>query len=367
MSRLLQSLVCAGAVMLLVCPGFAAVWNQNETIAPIGSTNYDLAVAGGKIHLAYETGGNVYYTARSFASDTWSGPTQIGAGALPSITASPGGAAYVAYTSGADIMEATSAGGWSPSAVSTGLNGSLDLDGAGTRHLLIRGNFDGDGYKEIRYMSNAGAGWSAPTLLHDGWYDSGSGNYYEQTSLAATDSGYVYSVESANWGGKVSWSSKAANAIIPGPDPDVGMGVGYSAGSQLRANAIDAGSSGIAYAFSASGTVYMNSFNGTAWGSFSNLGAGGEASVDTDNGVNVAFVAGGLLKLYDGASNATINFESTDLTGTGPIIEGAGDDLFVLYRDTAGDLRLLSTVPEPATMSLFALGGLAILRRRSRR
>ena len=145
------------------------------------------------------------------------------------------------------------------------------------------------------------------------------------------------------------------------------MGVGYNTGSQLGANVIDAGSSGIAYAFSTSGTVYMNNFNGTAWGSFSSLGAGGEASVDTDNGINVAFVAGGLLKLYDGASNATINFESTDLTGAGPIIEGSGDNLFVLYRDTAGDLRLLSTVPEPATMSLLALGGLAILRRRSRR
>ncbi|HDZ21743.1 hypothetical protein LCGC14_0285040 [marine sediment metagenome] len=43
-----------------------------------------------------------------------------------------------------------------------------------------------------------------------------------------------------------------------------------------------------------------------------------------------------------------------------------GVDLFISYTAGSGNDVSLSTVPEPATMSLLALGGLAVLRRRRR-
>ena len=63
-----------------------------------------------------------------------------------------------------------------------------------------------------------------------------------------------------------------------------------------------------------------------------------------------------------------------ELTGTfAGLAEGdlvgnfGGMDLFISYAAGTGNDVSLSTVPEPATMSLLALGGLAMLRRRSSR
>jgi len=347
--------------------GMMTEWQEKQTIGNIDSDNYDLAIGGGKAHVAYQNGGNVYYTSRGVNESNWSAPKLIGAGMSPSIAVNGSGGAHVAYQNAGTIYESAAGNGWLPVSVGGGSYGSLGTSGNGTRHLLIEGNYDGDSYAEIGYSSNSGSGWSGIGVLHDGAYGDGSGNYFGQVSVAgAAGGGFVYAMESQAWGGRASWSAKYPSAIVPG-GAGASMEVGWNTGSSLSRRAIAAGADGVGFAFSSGGAVYVNVMMEGEWVGFMAVGAGSGASVDMSNGLAVAYADGGSLMFYDGLLSTPIEVAGMGLMGTNPLLSGDGKDLFVLYRDGDGKLSLASTtiVPEPAGVWMVMVGaGAALLRRR---
>ena len=338
-------------------------------IGNISTNNYDIAISSTTIHVAYESDGKIYYVSRLKTGSTWTAPVEIAGGRAPSISISPTGTPHVVYgTTTSQIYEATSSGAWAPTYLFNGNYASLDYDGSGTAHLLIEGNFDGDSHVEFGYSSNPGSGWSAMTILNDGWYDSGYGYYFGQSDLAGTPSGYAYSFEFSNWQGRASWSEKSAQATGPGSASTSSPSLAWNTGASLGRNAIDFESGGEGgFVYSTGGNIYYHKFNGTAWGGQTFVGAGSDASIDLDYDFNIAYV-GNLSKLYtfNGVNSELVQLDGNDLTGTKPIIEGDDNYLYLLFKDSSNKLQLVTTIPEPSTIALLVFAGSlsAILRRR---
>jgi len=82
---------------------------------------------------------------------------------------------------------------------------------------------------------------------------------------------------------------------------------------------------------------------------------GGEFEIRTDNTSYIDLVGTGTLKIWKDA----------DLYNANLVIGNGGTT--AVSMNVVGDYDVYSTVPEPATMSLLALGGLAMLRRRRNR
>lgn len=362
----LRSLASLALTLGVCLSSHALVWQTKIDVTGISSENYDLAISPLRAHVAYEHAGHVYYATRTPWDAAWT-TVDLGSGATPSVALGPDGTAYVAFQNGGTIHVASSADAWAATPVVAGSYGSLDVDGSGVLHLMLEGNYDGDGYTEIALVQNAGSGWSDLAVLHDGWYDSGYGNYFSQMSLAALPgSGYVYSLEISNWGGRASWSSRYPSAIVPGGN-NTWMEVGWNAGSELSRQAISAGDDRLGFAFATSGTVYASTCTGGIWSGFESLGAGGQATVDAKNGVAVAFQNGGVLRFAKDGAVETVLFEGAEVRGIRPFLVSQGEEYFLLYRDEQGTLSLLTTavVPEPSTVACLVAGALlAVTRRR---
>jgi hypothetical protein len=352
---------------VVFCSAAAAVtWQHKFDIATIDTDNYAFGLSNNKAHVVYETGGNVYYASRGKGESEWT-TRHIGSGSAPSMAVSESGNVYIAYNNGGTIYETSNTSGWNAQSVAAGNYGSIDLSENGTRHLLIEGNADGDGYNEISYASNTGSGWSSASIIQDGWYEGSyrAGNYYNQSSLAArSDGSYVYGLEISNWGGQASWSEKAPSVIVPG-GVNNGMSVGWNTGSQLSRKSVACGDAGIGFVFSTGGSVYTSLCGTGGWTSFVNIGAGSQASIDVSDRAWIAYMNGGNLMLHDGTTSGTIDFEGTTLTGYNPFIKSAGEDLFLLYRDTQGKLTFAMTasndVPEPGSLVALAAGMTGLL------
>ncbi len=366
--KALRSLASLALSLGMCLSAQALVWQTKFDLTSISSENYDLAIGPLRAHVAYEHAGHVYYATRTPWDSDWT-TVDLGPGATPSVALGPDGTAHVAFVNAGSIHVASSADGWASAPVAAGLYGSLDVDGSGVLHLMLEGNYDGDGYTEIALVQNAGSGWSDLSVLHDGWYDSGSGNYFSQMSLAALPgSGYVYALESANWGGKVSWSAKYPSAIVPGGN-NTSMEVGWNAGSELSRQAIAAGDGLLGFTFATGGTVYASTCTAGIWSGFESLGAGGQATVDAKNGVAVAFQNGGVLRFAKDGSVETVLFEGAEVRGIRPFLVSEGEEYFLLYRDEQGTLSLLTTaaVPEPGAVTCLLAGALLTAARRRKR
>ena len=159
------------ALLLGVClSAQALVWQTKFDLTSISSENYDLAIGPLRAHVAYEHAGRIYYATRTPWDSDWT-TVDLGSGATPSVALGPDGTAYVAFEKSGNIHVASSAFGWLSTPVAAGSYGSLDVDGNGVLHLMLEGNYDGDGYTEIALVQNEGSGWSDLAILHDGWFD----------------------------------------------------------------------------------------------------------------------------------------------------------------------------------------------------
>lgn len=337
----LLPLVLAACLFL---PGIAAAapaWQQVQTIAAIDSSAYDLAVAGGKVHVAYQTGGKIYYAFRRLTGMGWT-IREIGTGATPSIAANDT-ATYLAYANGGSIYLASSVNAWTPTLVTAGTYGSLGCEGNGTLRLLVEGNFDGDPYDEFRYLFTDQSGWSAPVLIQDGWFSPGSGGeYFRESSLCMKPGGgYYYAFCQNHWGTKASWSfsSMVASATF-GFSYDSALGQ-YPSGNMTR-QSITSGSAGTAMTFTFYGNVYRTVQGGSSWGAAVNLGAGSAPTIDASNGLQIAYANGGTLYTYDTVATS-VSVGGTALTGSNPFIAGDGTDHFILYKNTGNQLALVGT------------------------
>ena len=87
---------------------------------------------------------------------------------------------------------------------------------------------------------------------------------------------------------------------------------------------------------------------------------GGEFDIQSGHASSINLVGTGTLRLIkDGTYTAT-------LYDVGSLLVGNGGTTAVTSEEVGGYV-VYSTVPEPATMSLLAIGGLALIRRRKRR
>ena len=89
------------------------------------------------------------------------------------------------------------------------------------------------------------------------------------------------------------------------------------------------------------------------------MGAGGVLVVAEDKTTD-PFVSGGLFTLGGTGEIQYLN------GSTWENMTGAAASLYTVEYDESGDFTTLTMVPEPATMSLLAIGGIALIRRRRR-
>lgn len=337
-------------------------------------TDYDFALFGGKAHVVYATGGNIYYRSRVLTGTTWSDAELIGAGSAPSIAFS-GGAPFVSYAASATQLKvATASGGsWTNSvtyAVSNLFSTMVRADAAGKLHLLINQNVQ---YGSVDYASRENGVWSSLTNLARGWYDSGirTGNYFYQARLATAPdtAGYKYVEEFQRWGGQASWSDKIVDS---GGGPSglpswSAPGTGWNTGITLGKEALSLGPGGravVGYAFGSTG--YLRIYDGLAW-SETNLGSASDIAVWSDPlspGETFAFfVAGGILKSYENGAVSSFTIDSASVTGTKPMFAKSGGGLELYYLNSSGQLLSYSTIPEPGTVALWAVGVLVLVSR----
>ncbi|MBN2360387.1 MAG: hypothetical protein JXR83_13115, partial [Deltaproteobacteria bacterium] len=103
---------------------------------------------------------------------------------------------------------------------------AIDSGPDSTAHLVVSASYDGDGYNEIYYTNNTSATFEHWELIADGWYDSGSGNYFYYPSIKVADGYWHIDANAMNWGGRVSWSDMTIALWTDEPG-----GIGGSAGS----------------------------------------------------------------------------------------------------------------------------------------
>jgi hypothetical protein len=275
MTRFMGMFVSAAALCLIITvtptPTNAqiALTCYQMTYNAIDDGSVDVALDGdGNTHMVYVRDGNVYYKLNGYDEEL------ITAGSAPSLALTAAGIPHIVCISGglAAYSHRTS-GSWSvPAALA---NGSvtfvdIDVDGAGHAHIVYTGNADGDGYAEIIYAKNS-TGSFVETVMADGWYDSGSGNYFYNPNIKIDGNGKYHIVyEQQNWGGRASWSDKC---IAIQTDAASGNGASggfdWNGGVTTGKNSLALDASGNAYVlYYSGGTMYYgvmtNSWAGSA-------------------------------------------------------------------------------------------------------
>lgn len=342
--------------------------NATSYFTAVGNsvTSYDFNLSGGITHVAYESGGNIYYTEQTFDSNSWSAPQLIGAGTGPSI-AFQAGTAYVSFINGGTLNVSSYSGSWSSTDLGTGAEtANIRTDSAGTIHLFSSVT---SGYGSINYTQNLGNGWAANTNLATGWYGSGSGNYYHQAVMTtgANAVGYQFIYDFQNWGGRVSWSSESieTSGLSGWPSP----GVGWNSGTIIGAGGLSIAANGnIMAGYMNGGIGYVQSYNGAVWSGVS-LGSATNVSVfcDASGGNIVNYVSSGLLyqSLDGGTTSQNVTISGTNAAGSQPLyqyLDSERSQLF--YIDSATGSLMSYSVPEPSAIWLVLLAAGAFFSRR---
>jgi len=142
----------------------------------------------------------------------------------------------------------------------------------------------------------------------------------------------------------------------------------HPAGYRVTANGIDGdrivgtytGVEGWERGFLYDGTTWTTlDYPGTAAGSFTPIGVSGNVIVGyymDDTGEHSC--------LYDGMTWTALNYPGALDTMVNGV---SGNSIVGLYSDASGDHAYLLTIPEPATLSLLAMGSLVLVRRARQR
>jgi hypothetical protein len=225
----------------------------------------DVAVdADGNTHAVYACNGNIYYKLNINDEEL------IGAGSDPAIAVTVAGIPHVVYIAGGMATYAhRSTGSWStPASLTYGSTGfvDIDMDGAGKAHIVYSCNADGDGYGEIVYAKNT-SGAFVETVIADGWYDSGSGNYYANPNIKIDTNGKYHIVfEVDNWGGRASWSSKNLYLLSDAASCSGGSeGFDWNAGVTTGKNSLALDAAGNAYVLYYSGSTMYYGVMTSSW------------------------------------------------------------------------------------------------------
>lgn len=376
------ALLCMGLV-LGSCPASALNLDLLLPVGPADVAQYDMALTHGAAHVVYRQGGNVYYATATEDNPSWS-VRNLGPGNWPTIASDINRNFIVAYENGGAIYEVGPHTGWTPSVVVSGItNGKPVLSSpffATGWQMVVECNADGDSYAEVIRLVKSGTAWSAPEMLLDGWYYSGSGNYYSQPTIAAfADGSYALGYEQDNWGGRVSWSSKWVG--VTGLGSPFGVGTDWNASIQVSRRGVSSisedGSPKAVFACSVNGLIYAAINEGAGWSWLINGSSSGSAPAVSWTGGVFANSSGALRFVTSDEQGVVIEpivYQGSELSGSGPLI-WAMEDRFVLYRDSSGVLQFgasfVEVIPEPSAMVTMLVGlagplGAAILRRRSR-
>jgi len=89
-------------------------------------------------------------------------------------------------------------------------------------------------------------------------------------------------------------------------------------------------------------------------------------SFTLDDGLNSATVSRSWTTYISPFPRTLVTFNVSEFTAANPSLDLSSIDsiLFTFESDRAGDIAFYGIIPEPATLSLLALGGLALIRRR---
>ncbi|MGB9588520.1 MAG: hypothetical protein ACPL7O_10115, partial [Armatimonadota bacterium] len=271
------ALAITGLTMILAATGAAHSGTLPLNLllqvdSSVDNNQYDFALTSGAAHVVYQKSGNVYYAYATTDNLSWA-TVSLGPGNWPTIASDVQGHVMIAYENGGTIYGIEAHNSLTPTPVLTGVSGgrpvlSSPFFTAGWQ-MSVEGNFDGDGYVEVARMTNFGVGWSQPEVLLDGWYDTGQGYYYGQSSIAAfADQSYALGHEFQNWGGRASWSEKSAVVTGPGTD-SIARSTSWNGAVQLSRRSVhciaDDGSAKAVFAFALDNSIYVAINEGSGW------------------------------------------------------------------------------------------------------
>jgi hypothetical protein len=338
----------AGALCLCLLTGVTTMTNAQIAFTSNQLTSnalddgaMDVATdADGNSHSVYTRDGNVYY------QRNLDGEILVGAGSDPAIAVTPGGIAHVVYIAGGLVVyKHNGSGSWSAgTSLANGSSSFVDIDvtGTGKAHIVYYCNADGDGYGEIVYATNT-SGSFVETVMADGWYADGGGNYFYNPNIKVDVNGKYHIVyEQQNWGGRASWSSKNLTLLT---DAATGSGgsesFDWNAGVTTGKNSLALDALGNAYVLYYSGSTMYFGVMGSSWTGGA-LGTGSQGAIAVSGTtVAIAYNDGTGHIVYNEGSGASFGTPQTLDAGTYPSLALGAHRLVGFQKSDGTDQEIM--------------------------